>query len=157
VYSSSISGWPKLTFAIKAHKTFTHEVNPSGWEGDAKTYLNAIEPMLKAGRLEAVLFQFPYSFGYTDDNRRYLDRLLKCFKGVPAAVEFRKVDWFAGKVIEGMKSRNVPLVSLDMPELPKLPPLMDVVTAPVAYIRLHGRNKEWQIGQEYAYLPFKRD
>lgn len=151
-----VEGGDKLTFAIKAHKTLTHEINPGQWEGEAKTYLNAIEPMLSAGRLEAVLFQFPYSFKYEDENRRYLDKLLKTFKEVPTAVEFRKADWYTTKVIEGMKSRNVPLVSLDMPELPKLPPQMDVVTAPLAYIRLHGRNKEAWWGKDdharYDYL-----
>ncbi|MDR0472494.1 MAG: DUF72 domain-containing protein [Treponema sp.] len=147
---------PALRFSIKAHKSLTHEINPDQWEGEAKTYLLAIEPMLIAGRLDAVLFQFPYSFAYTDNNRRYLDKLLKCFKDVPSAVEFRKADWYCGKVIEGMKSRNVPLVSLDMPELPKLPPQMDIVTAPLAYIRLHGRNKEAWWGKDdharYDYL-----
>jgi uncharacterized protein YecE (DUF72 family) len=148
-------GGDKLTFSIKAHKTLTHEI-PSQWEGEAKIYLNAIEPMLGAGRLEAVLFQFPYSFHYTVENRRYLDKLLAYFKGVPLAVEFRTVDWFTGKVIDGMKAREVPLVSLDLPELAKLPPTMDVVTAPLAYIRLHGRNKEAWWGQDdharYDYL-----
>jgi uncharacterized protein YecE (DUF72 family) len=109
--------------------------------------------MLKAGRLEAVLFQFPPSFNYIPENRTYLDKLLKYFKCIPKAVEFRKADWYNGKVIEGMKNRNVPLVSLDMPELP---PSMDVVTAPVAYIRLHGRNKEAWWGSDehkkYDYL-----
>jgi uncharacterized protein YecE (DUF72 family) len=57
-----VDGGPNLTFAIKAHKTLTHAVIPSEWEGEAKTYLAAIEPLLEAGRLEAVLFQFPYSF-----------------------------------------------------------------------------------------------
>jgi uncharacterized protein YecE (DUF72 family) len=111
--------------------------------------------MLEAGRLEAVLFQFPYSFQYTDDNRRYLDKLLKYFKDVPAAVEFRKSDWYSTKVIDGMKSREVPLVSLDMPELPKLPPLMDVVTSSLVYIRLHGRNKEaWWDSNEHARYDY---
>ena len=151
-----IDGGNNLTFSIKAHKSLTHEIDPAQWEGEAKTYLTAIEPMLEAKRLEAVLFQFPYSFQYSDDNRRYLDKLLKFFKGVPAAVEFRKSDWYTGKVIDGMKSREMPLVSLDLPELPKLPPTMDVVTAPVAYIRLHGRNKEAWWGKDdharYDYL-----
>jgi len=145
-----------LTFSIKAHKTLTHEINPDLWEGDAKTYLTAIEPMLEAGRLEAVLFQYPYSFQYSDDNRRYLDKLLKYFNGVPVAVEFRKADWYNPNVIEGMKSRGVPLVSLDMPELSKLPPQMELATAPVAYVRLHGRNKEAWWGKDdharYDYL-----
>jgi uncharacterized protein YecE (DUF72 family) len=149
-------GGDKLTFSIKAHKTLTHEINPSLWGEEAKTYLKAIEPALGAGRLEAVLFQFPYSFQYTPDNRRYLDKLLTYFKGVPVAVEFRKADWYTGSVIDGMKSREIPLVSLDLPELPKLPPTMDMVTAPLVYIRLHGRNKEAWWGDDdharYDYL-----
>jgi len=111
--------------------------------------------MLEAGRLEAVLFQFPYSFQYTPENRSYLDKLLKYFKGVPAAVEFRKSDWYCGKVIDGMKSREISLVSLDLPELPKLPPTMDVVTAPLAYIRLHGRNKDaWWGSDDHARYDY---
>jgi uncharacterized protein YecE (DUF72 family) len=143
-------GGPNLTFTIKAHQSMTHKIDPLKWEEEAKIYLAAIEPMLEAKRLEAVLFQFPYSFGFTDENRRYLDKLLKTFNGVPSAVEFRKADWYNGKVIESMKSRAI---SLDMPDLPKLPPQMDVVTSPLAYIRLHGRNKEawWGSGDHARY------
>ncbi|MDR0503470.1 MAG: hypothetical protein LBH16_09150 [Treponema sp.] len=53
---------------------------------------------------------FVSSFKYEDDNRRYLDRLLKYFDGFPAAVEFRKADWYSTKVADAMKSRNVPLL-----------------------------------------------
>ena len=151
-----VDGGPNLTYSVKAHKTLTHEVNPSQWEGEAKTYLTAIEPMLEAKRLEAVLFQFPYKFSYTPENRKYLDKLLTYFKDIPIAVEFRKSDWYIGKVIEGMKSREVPLVSLDMPQLSKLPPLMDVVTAPLAYIRLHGRvdAETWWGSDEHAKYDY---
>ncbi|MDR0448781.1 MAG: DUF72 domain-containing protein [Treponema sp.] len=151
-----VNGGPNLTFSIKAHQTLTHKIDAFKWENEAKTYLAALEPMLGEKRLEAVLFQFPYSFHYTPENRTYLDKLLKYFKDVPAAVEFRKSDWYTGKVIEGMKKRNIPLVSLDMPELKGLPPLMDVVTAPMAYVRFHGRNKEAWWGsnahEQYNYL-----
>ena len=154
-------GGPTLSYSIKAYQTLTHKIDANGWEADAKTYLQAIEPLLEAKRLEAVLFQFPYSFHYTDDNRKYLDKLLKFFSGVPVAVEFRTSDWYTGRLLEGMKSRGVPLVSLDLPELPKLPPAMDVVTAPVAYIRLHGRNKEAWWGNDdharYDYLYTDRE
>jgi len=34
------------------------------WEEEAKTYLTAIELLIEAGRLDAVLFQFLYSFNY---------------------------------------------------------------------------------------------
>jgi len=145
-----------LTFSIKAHKTLTHEIVPGQWENEAKTFRTAIEPLIEAKRLEAVLFQFPFSFKYEDGNRRYLDRLLKYFDGIPLAVEFRKVDWFNNKVIDGMKSRNISFVSLDMPDLPKLPPVLDVITAPISYFRFHGRNSDAWWGNDenerYNYL-----
>jgi uncharacterized protein YecE (DUF72 family) len=150
-----VAGGPALTFSIKAYRTLTHEINPSLWKENAKTYREAIEPVLQAGRLEAVLFQFPPKFAYEADQRRYLDKLLAYFKGVPAAVEFRMPEWYTNRVIEGMKERGVSLVSLDMPALEDLPPLMDVVTAPFSYIRLHGRNGEsWHGSDEVARYDY---
>jgi uncharacterized protein YecE (DUF72 family) len=150
-----ITGGPDLTFSIKAYRSLTHEINPASWEGDAKTYRQAIDPVLQAGRLEAVLFQFPPKFTYEADKRRYLDKLLACFKGIPAAVEFRTSEWYTNRVIEGMRERGVSLVFLDMPELKDLPPLIDVVTAPFAYIRLHGRNGEaWHGSDEAARYDY---
>ena len=49
------NGGNNLTFSIKAHKTMTHEINPSLWQNEAKTYITAIEPILEATRLEKVL------------------------------------------------------------------------------------------------------
>jgi uncharacterized protein YecE (DUF72 family) len=141
---------PDLTFSIKAHESLTHKVNPGGWEGDAKTYLAALEPLREAGRLEALLFQFPNSFHYEADNRRYLDKLLSFFKDVPSAVEFRNAEWINDRVIEGLRKRGAALVSLDMPDLRGLPPTLDVLTGRFAYIRLHGRNKETWWGSDSA-------
>jgi uncharacterized protein YecE (DUF72 family) len=150
-----ITGGPDLTFSIKAYRSLTHEINLSSWEDDAKAYREAIDPVLQAGRLEAVLFQFPPKFAYETDKRRYLDKLLAYFKEVPVAVEFRTPEWYTGRVIEGMRERGVSLVSLDMPELKELPPLMDVVTAPFSYIRLHGRNGEaWHGSDEVAQYDY---
>jgi uncharacterized protein YecE (DUF72 family) len=141
---------PPLVFSAKAHETLTHRVDPHGWEGEAKTYLTALEPLLKAGRLGAVLFQFPFSFHYEPDRRRYLDKLLTYFKDVPSAVEFRNADWINTRVIEGLRKRGAALASLDMPDLKGLPPDMDVATSPLAYVRLHGRNKEAWWGSDAA-------
>ena len=145
-----------LTFAIKAYQSMTHDIDYSRWQDDAKTYMYAIDPLAGSGRLDAVLFQFPYSFYYDDDNRIYLDKLLNYFKDVPVAVEFRKTDWYCEKVVEGFTKRQVALAALDMPDLPKLPQTLDLVTAPLAYVRLHGRNKAawWgnNANERYNYL-----
>ncbi|MDL2229527.1 DUF72 domain-containing protein [Treponema sp. OttesenSCG-928-L16] len=138
-----------LTFAIKAHQSLTHKISET-WRDEAKAYIQAIEPLREKKCLEAVLFQFPYSFHYEDDNRRYLGKILDQFSGISSAVEFRNSEWVNNRVIDGLKERSVTLVGLDMPELHGLPPTMDVVTAPLAYFRLHGRNKETWWGSDSA-------
>ena len=147
---------PGLGFAIKAHQSLTHKIDDSKWRDEAKTYIEALEPLREAGRLEAVLLQFPYSFHYEAENRRYLDKILEEFAGIQTAVEFRNADWLNNRVIDGLRSRGAALVGLDMPDLKGLPPRMDVVTAPLAYFRLHGRNKETWWGSDgaarYDYL-----
>ena len=149
---------PGLTFAVKAHQSLTHKIDNAKWNDDVKTYLEAITPLRESGRLETVLFQFPHSFRYEDENRRYLGKVLGAFSGISTAVEFRNSDWFTDKVFDGLKERAVTLVGLDMPDLVNLPPKLDVVTAPLAYFRLHGRNKETWWGPEstattrYDYL-----
>ena len=133
---------PDLTFAIKATDTLTHMIDPAKWRDEAKTYLTAIEPMLTAGRLEAVLFQFPYSFHYADNNRKYLNNLLSKFVGVPSVVEFRNAEWSNNRVIEGLRQRGIAHASLDLPDLENLPSVLDVPTSSLGYFRLHGRNAE---------------
>jgi uncharacterized protein YecE (DUF72 family) len=64
---------------------------------------DAIEALLTAGRLEAVLFQFPDTFHYEDDARRYLDKVLTYYKEVPLAVEFRGAEWINDRVINTLR------------------------------------------------------
>jgi uncharacterized protein YecE (DUF72 family) len=107
------------------------------------------------------LFQFPYSFHYTPENRRYLADLLAAFEGVPSAVEFRNSEWINDGVIGGLRERGAALTALDMPDLKGLPPTLDTVTAPFGYFRLHGRNKGAWWGSDaaarYDYLYTDRE
>jgi len=146
----------RLMFSVKAHESLTHRVNPLTWQEEAARFCNALEPLAAEDKLGALLLQFPFSFHYEEDQRRYLDKLLKTLKRFPLAVEFRNSQWFNNRVIEGFRERGICLVSLDMPSLKGLPPVMDVVTAPFAYLRLHGRNGETWWGSDgaerYNYL-----
>jgi uncharacterized protein YecE (DUF72 family) len=149
-------GAQNLTYAIKAPQALTHKVDPHKWRDEAKIYLTAIEPLREAGKLEAVLFQFPFSFHYEDENRRHLANILTEFNGIPSAVEFRNNDWTSNRVIEELRKRKVAYVSTDMPDLKGLPHVLDVLTSPFAYFRLHGRNEDKWWGSDsrsrYDYL-----
>jgi uncharacterized protein YecE (DUF72 family) len=140
---------PGLRFAIKAHQSLTHRVSGQ-WQEDALAFRKALEPLEEAGQLEAVLFQFPFSFHYTPENRVYLDKVLAFFKGLPLAAEFRGEDWYTSRVLEGFKKRAVAFAALDLPDLKGNPPVMETVTAPLAYIRMHGRNRETWRGSDAA-------
>ena len=147
---------PELSFALKAHQSLTHRIDSAKWKEDAGEYMRGIEPLREKARLEAVLFQFPFSFHYEDENRRYLGKILDEFSGIQAAVEFRNAEWLNNRVIDGLKARGAALVGLDMPDLKGLPSTIDVVTSQLAYFRLHGRNRESWWGSDgaarYDYL-----
>lgn len=144
-----------IDFSIKAHQSLTHRIDPGTWKASAAEFAAAIAPLAEAGRLCAVLFEFPYSFHYGADERRYLDCAMREFASFPVVVEFRNPDWLSARVIEGLKERRVGLCSLDLPRIEGLPPTSDLVTSDLAYVRFHGRNAEawWtgDAGSRYDY------
>ncbi|MBR5645314.1 MAG: DUF72 domain-containing protein [Treponema sp.] len=139
----------RLQFSIKANRLLTHEVNFQ-WQTAADDFKKALNPLLAKDVLSAVLFQFPESFHYTDENRIYLSKLIAAFEGFPVVIEFRHKEWIRESVFQGLVQRKVSLAFCDMPDLKNLPKITVINPAgsadffpfpgPNAYIRLHGRN-----------------
>jgi uncharacterized protein YecE (DUF72 family) len=145
-----------MDFSIKAHKSLTHEIDLKTFKESAKEYLDGIRPLIDFNRLAAILFEFPSSFHYEFDQRKYLDKLLLEFVGLPCVVEFRNKEWFNERVFEGLTQRNVGLCLMDMPENAMPSGIQTAITSDTTYIRLHGRNQEnWWTGNNvsrYDYL-----
>ena len=138
----------QLEFSIKANRILTHELSPL-WKNAAEDFKQALNPLLEKDKLCALLFQFPQSFHYTNDNRIYLAKIIAAFEGFPVVIEFRHKDWIRESVFEGLIQRKVSLAFCDMPQLKYLPPSVvefaktnsaTQFIGPNAYIRLHGRN-----------------
>lgn len=150
-----------LHYSIKAHQSLTHTIDYASWKDSAGEFCRAADVLFQADRLAAVLFQFPYSFHYEADQRRYLDAILRECSAFPLAVEFRNGQWYNSRTIEALRTRNIALVSLDIPETKGMPPMMDVHTSSLAYLRLHGRNGEawWKsdAAGRYDYLYSERE
>ena len=104
----------------------------------AATLRGLAERLSSKGMLAAVLVEFPSSFHYSPSARRQLDRLLKSLQGLPLAVAFFNAGWYSVRVIEELKSRSVALCLLDLPQGKDAPPAIDVVTAPLVYLRICG-------------------
>jgi uncharacterized protein YecE (DUF72 family) len=147
-------------FAIKAHRSLTHAPGEET-SGPARIFREGITPLQESGRLAAVLCQFPYSFHYTPEARRHLGRLCKQLHDLPLAVEFRSSEWQRDSVYEGLRRYGAAFVNVDEPRLPRLPEPSAVATAPLGYVRFHGRNAaQWWQGDNtsrYDYLYDKRE
>jgi len=128
----------RLSFSVKASRLLTHEIAAS-WKEDAATFKEAVLPLLYKASLCSLLFQFPQSFRYTDENRIYLSKLIEAFQGFPLVIEFRHKEWIRQSVLEGLEKRCCSTVFCDMPSLQALPAQVPF-TGSIAYIRLHGRN-----------------
>ena len=143
-------GGSSLSFSIKGHESLTHTIDVHSWKEHAHIFRKAIEALVSQDKLEAILLQFPYSFHYEVEQRRYLDALLREFSTYPLAVEFRNSKWYNSRTIEALSKRNIAFTSLDLPLIQGTPPMMDVHTSKTAYIRLHGRNGESWWGSDAA-------
>ncbi len=150
---------PTFDFSVKAHESLTHRIDPAAWKDAAREFGAALAPLMRNDQLAAVLLQFPFSFHYEPDSRRYLRDLLDRMKEFPCVVEFRNVQWMTPRVFEALTKAGVGLCAVDAPDLPGLPPSLDRATSELGYVRFHGRNEANWCGSDsaarydYRYSP----
>jgi uncharacterized protein YecE (DUF72 family) len=162
------AGWSARTpggfdFSLKLYQKFTHPKMfkdaalraAPGSEGslldllaqvtqaDIDEFRAGIEPLARAGKLGALLAQFPPSFKATPASRDYLAQLLRAFDQYPVAVELRHKSWsdMFGDTLSLLNGFGAALVQIDEPkfrlsiEQNRLPNVTSF-----SYTRLHGRN-----------------
>ena len=134
---------PGFTFVVKAHQDLTHHWGEAA-ERTLPLFKRALEPMRDAGKLGAVLLQFPYSFQPSPEAAAYVERLAGAITEAPPVVEFRHQAWFEPERLEWLRGLKLSLCCVDEPRLPNLPPPVALVTGPVGYVRFHGRNNEFR-------------
>ena len=131
---------PHFKFTAKLWERFSHKRTTEPSQKDIEVYRAGIEPLHDAGKLGALLVQFPWSFKRTPKERLWLARVLDAFPEYPLAVELRHASWDRPAVYEGFRERGVAFCNIDQPLFDDSLGPAAKVTAPVAYIRLHGRN-----------------
>ncbi len=158
---------PNFTFTAKLHRSFTHSPLSTIESTSAATIKPTDEDEIQAkegldvlvgeGRLGALLIQFPVSFKNTEPNRAYLEWLLRQFIEYPRVVEVRHSSWNNEATLKYFVERNVAFCNIDQPVLGRSLGPTEHVTAPLAYVRLHGRNyDQWfdsdSRNDRYSYL-----
>ena len=125
-------------FTAKLWQRFTHE--QAGTAEDEKLVRAGFEPLREAGKLGAVLLQFPFSFHRTRETTTYLLKLLKRFADFPLVVEVRHATWNVPEAFELLAEHNAGFCNIDQPLIGRSMGATQEATSPVGYVRLHGRR-----------------
>jgi uncharacterized protein YecE (DUF72 family) len=122
-------------------------------------FLAALQPLHDAGKLGAVLFQFPQWFPISRANKRYLLECRDRCGTIPMCVEFRNHTWMRdenqSETLDFLAEHKLPYVCVDMPQgyPSSIPPTL-AVTAEPAVMRFHGHSTKWEskdIHERFGY------
>jgi uncharacterized protein YecE (DUF72 family) len=129
-------------------------------------FLEALRPLDEAGKLGAVLFQFPPWFTIARKNKDYVLECARRAAPYKILVEFRHASWMIpdnqAETIEFLEGHGLPYVCVDMPQGFKssIPPVT-AATADLAAMRFHGHNDaEWESGsvqKRFKYLYSEKE
>jgi uncharacterized protein YecE (DUF72 family) len=105
----------------------------------------ALRPLKDTGKLGCLLFQFPPWFVPSARAYRWLELVREQLPDFHLAVEFRNRRWVTAqerqRALKFLKDHAIAYVIIDAPWIKGCEgPL--AVTAALAYVRLHGRNRE---------------
>jgi len=138
---------------------YLRQVDPAMAASAWDRFLAALEPLRAAGKLGAILFQFPQWFPISRTNKNYI---LSCAERVAPrrlCVEFRNRTWMTAdnqqETLQFLSEHDLPYVSVDMPQgyPSSIPPVL-AATADLAVVRLHGHSDRWtskDIHERFGY------
>jgi len=160
---------PKFEFSLKLYQKFTHPemfhkatgADPLDLgDADVDEFRTAVDPLAQAGKLGALLAQFPTSFHDDPANRGYLEWLLEKFRDYNVAVELRHRSWSdAGRdTAKLLGESGAAWAQIDEPKFKgSIRQDLQPNVKTFYYLRLHGRNaaKWWShetSDDRYNYL-----
>jgi uncharacterized protein YecE (DUF72 family) len=164
-----------FTFNIKAFSLFTQHPTPvkmlpadlreqAGRSGKTRVYLKdvdaavvdqawdrftaALEPLRAAGKLGAILLQFPPWFPISRASKDYITACAERLAPRRVCVEFRNHTWMTDdnqkETLEFLRSHQLPYVCVDEPQgySNSIPPVL-AATSGLAVVRMHGHSEHW--------------
>ena len=147
---------PRFLFTAKLWQRFTHDSVTSATLEDERAVRAGFDVLQSAGKLGAVLLQFPFSFHRTKETVSYLSVLLKRFADYPLVVEVRHASWDAPETRSLLSEHNAGFCNIDQPIIGRSLTPSFQVTSTVGYIRLHGRRYDTWFSDDLAIPAHER-
>jgi uncharacterized protein YecE (DUF72 family) len=163
--------WPDVRSGIRAEFAGKRSAYVEHLDADAlarawEHFAAGLAPLRTAGKLGAVLFQFPTWFTPKRSNREELLALPARLPGTRLCVEFRSPRWLAeddrDRTLATLEEAGLALVVVDAPPSSGLATVAAATRPDLAVVRLHGRNDEtWNqrggsAAERFRYL-YRRD
>jgi len=158
-FSFAVKLWQKFTHPKKIGRKNVEEEWESITQEDFDKVRAGLEPLADAGKLGALLLQYPAGFHCTPENVESVERTLRAFADYPKVVELRHKSWSENgdETNTLLKDNRASEVIIDEPKFSssirqEFKPIGDIF-----YFRAHGRNaKAWwkhtESWERYDYL-----
>ena len=138
-------------------KDLGHEALDEAW----RRFRTALAPLHEAGRLGAVLFQYPPWFVPRRENRREIEALRERLPDYRVCVELRSPMWLAEprdreRTLGLLEEHGLVFVCVDAPEVSGLPRLLAITNEDLFVVRFHGRSDStWKGSHSSAAERFR--
>ncbi len=124
---------------------YPNHLGPEAMNEAWRRFEAALRPMHEAGKLGAVLFQYPPWFGPRRDNRAEIEALPERLPDYRISVEFRSPLWLDSgrdreRTLGMLEEHGLIFVCVDAPAVSELPRMMAVTNPELFMIRFHGRS-----------------
>jgi uncharacterized protein YecE (DUF72 family) len=164
---SLLTGHPTKVSAIykdlrpetEKKNVYPADLPPQSYEEIWSRFLGALDPLVDAGKLGVLLFQFPPWFGIRRSNKEFMLEVAARCKPLRPVFELRNASWFDGanqnETLDWLRAHQLPFVCVDMPQGYKssIPPVV-AATSDLAVVRFHGHSDKWtskDIHEKFGY------
>jgi uncharacterized protein YecE (DUF72 family) len=125
---------------------YAHHLDPDALDEAWRRFALALRPLHDAGKLGAILFQYPAWFGPKRENRAEVQALRERLPDYRVCVEFRSPRWLAeqrdrDRTLGLLRDCGLSFVCVDAPSVSGLPWVLEVTDPELLVVRFHGRSE----------------
>ena len=140
-------------------RVYLKDVDPAVTGEAWDRFLAALDPLREAGKLGAILLQYPPWFPISRASKDYIVTSAQRVAPRRVCVEFRNRTWMTeanqAETLAFLSDHHLPYVCVDMPQgyRDSIPPVL-AATSDLAVMRLHGHSDKWDskdIHERFGY------
>ena len=147
-------------------RIYLKDLDPAVTDQAWERFLAALQPLRQAGKLGAILLQFPPWFPISRARKDYIVSCAERAAPDRVCVEFRNKTWMTPdnqeETLGFLAEHRLPYVCVDMPQghRDSIPPLLAVTAPGLAVVRMHGHSDKWEskdIHERFGYRYTDRE